>query len=292
MPNSMTGYGRYKDISGGFDVTVEIKAVNHRYFDTNIRTPRSFAFLEETVRKYLQKHIGRGKLDVFIHMHSIDEGDKSVKINKSICQSYLNAFNEIADTFSLENDITVSKLARFSDIFEVDYREYEEKEIFGILEPILEKALRDFLDMRKKEGARLCEDMLSRIDELKKLVMKIDALMPESIKEYENKLREKMEEYIGTASFDENRFMTEIAIFSDKVATFEESTRLKSHFVEFADLVDKDKQVGKKLDFIVQEMNREINTICSKCQSFEISKIGIDAKALIEAIREQVQNIE
>jgi len=292
MAMSMTGYGRHKEINCGFDITVEIKAVNHRYFDTNIRTPRSFNFLEEVLRKYLLKKINRGKLDVFVHMNNVEDGDKSITLNKKVLENYLNIFREMEEKFDISYDVSVSKMSRFSDIFETDYREYESDEIFNILEPVLEKAVSDFLDMRKKEGERLVFDMVARVDVLKDYVEKLEKLLPESVKEYESKLREKMEEYIGSPSFDQARLMTEIAIFSDKVATFEETTRLRSHFAEFSDLIKKDQPIGKKLDFIVQEMNREINTICSKCQSLEISKIGIDVKTEIEAIREQIQNIE
>jgi uncharacterized protein (TIGR00255 family) len=292
MALSMTGYGRHKEINGGFDITVEIKAVNHRYFDTNIRLPRSFSFLEEIVRKYLSEKINRGKLDVYIHINNIEDGGKSVSLNKAVCESYINVLKEISDEFSVPYDVTVTKLARFSDIFETGYVEYATDEIFPVIEPVLKKALNDFLDMRQKEGARLSADMSARIENLKSLSARLEELLPASVREYENKLREKMEEYIGGASFDENRLMTEVAIFSDKVATYEETTRLSSHFAEFSDLIKKDMPVGKKLDFVVQEMNREINTVCSKCQNLEISKIGIDAKTEIEAIREQVQNIE
>ena len=292
MAMSMTGYGRCKEINKGFDITVEIKAVNHRYFDANIRTPRSFSFLEEVLRKYLLKRINRGKLDVYVHMNNVEDGGKSITLNKKVLENYLNVFREMEAEYSIPYDVSVSKMSRFSDIFETDYKEYEADEIFGILEPVLEKALSDFLDMRKKEGARLIEDMVARVEKLKEYAQEIDRLMPESISEYERKLRERMEEYIDSASFDQSRLMTEVAIFSDKVATFEETTRLRSHFVEFADLIEKDMPIGKKLDFIVQEMNREINTVCSKCQNMTISKIGIDVKSEIEAIREQVQNIE
>ena len=292
MAMSMTGYGRCKEINRDFDITVEIKAVNHRYFDANIRTPRSFSFLEEILRKYLLKRVNRGKLDVYIHMNNVEDGDKSITLNKKVLENYLNVFKQMEDEFSIPYDVSVSKISRFQDIFETDYKEYEADEIYSILEPVLEKALSDFLDMRKKEGGRLIDDMIMRVKKIEEYVLEIDKLMPESIKEYENKLRERMEEYISSPSFDQTRLMTEVAIFSDKVATFEETTRLRSHFSEFTDLINKDQPIGKKLDFIVQEMNREINTICSKCQSIEISKIGIDVKTEIEAIREQVQNIE
>jgi len=292
MAMSMTGYGRCKEINKGFDITVEIKAVNHRYFDTNIRTPRSFGFLEEVLRKYLLKKVNRGKLDVFVHMNNVEDGDKSITLNKKVLENYLNVFKEMETEYGLVYDVSATKMSRFSDIFETDYKEYAADEVFEALEPILEKAVSDFLDMRRKEGERLIADMVARVEKLKEYTDEIDKLMPESLKEYENKLKERMEEYIGSASFDQSRLMTEVAIFSDKIATFEETTRLRSHFVEFADLIKKDQPIGKKLDFIVQEMNREINTICSKCQNIAISKIGIDVKSEIEAIREQVQNIE
>lgn len=292
MSMSMTGYGRQKENYQGYDISVEIKSVNHRYFDANIRVPRGFGFLEEMVRKYLSERISRGKLDVYIYMNNPEEGDKVVTLNHSVAQNYLRVLQELSDGYDLPFDVTATKMARFSDIFEVEFKEHEAEEIFAVLEPVLAKAVGDFLAMRQTEGKRLAEDMVARIEALRGMVERIEALLPQSVAEYEQKLRDKMKEYLNGASYDETRLMTEVAIFSDKVATFEETTRLRSHFEEFMSLVYQDKPVGKKLDFIVQEMNREINTTCSKCNSIEISKIGIDAKTEIEAIREQVQNIE
>ena len=200
--------------------------------------------------------------------------------------------HELSEAYEMPFDVTATKMSRLPDIFEVEFKEREADEIFAVLEPVLKKAVDDFLAMRKTEGKRLAEDMVSRIEKLRNMVERIETLLPQSVADYEQKLRDKMKEYLKDASYDETRLMTEVAIFSDKVATFEETTRLHSHFEEFMNLIYQDKPVGKKLDFIVQEMNREVNTTCSKCNSIEISKIGIDAKTEIEAIREQVQNIE
>lgn len=292
MPMSMTGYGRHKATNKGYEISVEIKSVNHRFFDANIRTPRSFTFLEEMVRKYLATKINRGKLDVYIYISSLEEGEKSISLNKPIIKNYLSVFKEISEEFSIPYDLTVSKIAKYQDIFDTDYKEYDTDEVFSALLPVLEKAVSDFLSMRLQEGNRLCQDMLERANGINLMTLKIMELLPASIQEYESKLRDKMLEHIDLGGIDENRLINEVAIFADKVATFEETTRLSSHFVEFLELIKKDQPIGKKLDFIVQEMNREINTICSKCQSYEISKIGIDVKTEIEAIREQVQNLE
>lgn len=292
MAVSMTGYGREKRETGGYEVTVEIKTVNNRYFDANIRVPKSCGFLEEKVRSYLMTRINRGKTDVFIYITNTAEGDFDITLNKTAAQKYYSAFKNLAELLDIPFDLTADKLGRYQDVLTAKEEEADEEKILAAVFPVLEAAADDIIRMRKTEGKRLEEDVLSRIENLRKTAELIEKRLPQSVADYEKRLRDKMEEYIGSASYDENRIMTEIAIFSDKVATFEETIRLRSHFDSFAELVKKDIPVGKKLDFIVQEMNREINTICSKCQDLEISKLGIEAKSQIEAVREQIQNIE
>lgn len=292
MALSMTGYGREKCENLGYEVSVEIKSVNNRYFDANIRVPKSFGFLEEKVRSYLMTRINRGKIDVFIHIASTEESDFDIKLDKTAAKKYYDAFKELSEYLDIPFDLTTSNLGRFPEVLTASEAEADEERIFNAVFPVLEKAADDIIKMRKTEGKRLEEDVLSRISDLRKTATLIEERLPLSVKDYENRLREKMTETIGSASFDKNRLLTEIAIFSDKVATFEETIRLKSHFDSFTELVKKDSPVGKKLDFIVQEMNREVNTICSKCQDLEISKLGIEAKSQIEAVREQIQNIE
>ena len=292
MALSMTGYGREKNLSGDYEISVEIKSVNNRYFDANIRVPKVFNFLEERVRKHLSERINRGKVDVFVFMRNTVEDESDISYNKDLAKKYYDVFKEISENFSIPFDLTATKLGKMNDIFTISQKEYSEDEIFEILKPVLDKATDDFIDMRKKEGKRLEEDVLSRIEKLKEIVSEIEKLLPQSVKEYEQRLRSKLDDYLKGVEYDEQRVLTEVAIFSDKVATFEETTRLRSHFEEFLSLVSKQSPVGKKLDFIIQEMNREVNTTCSKCQSIEISKLGIEAKSEIEAIREQIQNIE
>ncbi len=292
MALSMTGYGREKKMSGDYEVSVEIKSVNNRYFDANIRVPKVFNFLEERIRKYLSERINRGKVDVFVFMKNTVEDESEISYNKDLAQKYYDIFKELSENFDIPFDLTATKLGKMNDIFVVSQKEYSEDEIFEILKPVLDKATDDFIDMRKKEGKRLEADVLSRIDHLKQIVSEIEILLPESVKEYESRLRSKLDDYLKGVEYDEQRVLTEVAIFSDKVATFEETTRLRSHFTEFCSLVSQDAPIGKKLDFIIQEMNREVNTTCSKCQSIQISKLGIEAKSEIEAIREQIQNIE
>ena len=292
MALSMTGYGREKLLNGDYEVSVEIKSVNNRYFDANIRVPKVFNFLEEKVRKYLSERINRGKVDVFIFMRNTVEDESDISYNKDLAKKYYDVFKEISQNLDIPFDLTATKLGKMNDIFTISQKEFSEDEIFEILKPVLDKATDDFIDMRKKEGKRLEEDVLSRIEKLKEIVSEIEKLLPQSVKEYEQRLRSKLDEYLKGVEYDEQRVLTEVAIFSDKVATFEETTRLRSHFEEFLNLVSKQSPVGKKLDFIIQEMNREVNTTCSKCQSIEISKLGIEAKSEIEAIREQIQNIE
>ena len=292
MALSMTGYGREKQELSGYEVCVEIKTVNNRYFDTNIRVPKNCGFLEEKVRTYLMGRINRGKTDVFIHIKDIGASEFDINLNKAAAKKYYDAYKELADYLEIPFDMTASKLGKYQDVIDSVENEADNDKILAVVLPVLEKAADDIVKMRKIEGERLTDDVLTRISELRKTVEKIEERLPQSVKDYEKRLRDKMDDYLNGASYDENRVLTEIAIFSDKVATFEETIRLKSHFDSFAELVKKDAPIGKKLDFIVQEMNREINTICSKCQDLEITNLGIDAKSQIEAIREQIQNIE
>ena len=292
MAISMTGYGREKTIINGYDISVEIKSVNNRYFDANIRVPKAFSFLEEKVRKHLSKRINRGKTDVFIYMKSVEDSEFEICVNHQNAQAYYNVYKELADKFDIPFDLTASKLGKAPDVLEINSKEFSEDDIFDALLPVLDKALDDFCDMRIKEGENLRKDIEERIDNLEAIVSKIEVLLPESVKEYEQRLRAKIDEYLSGSTYDENRVLTEIAIFSDKVATFEETTRLRSHFSAFRSLISQNAPIGKKLDFIIQEMNREVNTTCSKCQSIEITELGIEAKSELEAIREQIQNIE
>lgn len=292
MAISMTGYGREKCEVSGYEVSVEIKSVNNRYFDANIRVPKSCGFLEEKVRSYLMTRVNRGKIDVFVHIRAVSESDFDIVLNKEVAKKYYDAFKELSETFNVHFDVTALNLGRQPEVLVATENEADEERIFGAVLPALQKATDDFIEMRKKEGKRLEEDVLLRVSDLRKTVSLIADRLPQSVKDYENRLREKMNECIENSNFDESRILTEVAIFSDKVATFEETTRLESHFDSFTELVKKDAPVGKKLDFIVQEMNREVNTICSKCQDLEISKLGIEAKSQIEAVREQIQNIE
>lgn len=292
MAISMTGYGREKSIVGGYEITVEIKSVNNRYFDANIRVPKSFGFLEEKARSYLMTRINRGKIDVFIQVNATEKANIDIKPDKSIAKKYYDAFRELSDYLEIPFDLSATALGRLPEVLATSEEEQDEEKIYSAVFPVLEKSADDITKMRKTEGKRLEEDVLSKISDLRVTVEQIEKRLPQSVADYENRLKEKMLETIGGTAFDEARLMTEVAIFSDKVATFEETIRLKSHFDSFEELVKKASPVGKKLDFIVQEMNREVNTICSKCQDLEISKLGIEAKSKIEAIREQIQNIE
>lgn len=292
MALSMTGYGREKAVNENYEICVEIKSVNNRYFDANIRVPKSFSFLEEKVRKYISTKINRGKIDVFIYMKNLAESEFDISVNEKNARAYYNAYTELSEKFDIPFDLSATKLAKAPDVLEINTKDFSEDDIWNALLPVLDKALNDFCDMREKEGKNLEKDVADRIENLKNIVSKIEVLLPESVKAYENRLRAKIDEYVSGSTYDENRVLTEIAIFSDKVATFEETTRLKSHFDAFLGLIAKNAPIGKKLDFIVQEMNREINTTCSKCQSIEITELGIEAKSEIEAIREQIQNIE
>lgn len=292
MALSMTGYGREKSVNENYEICVEIKSVNNRYFDASIRVPKAFAFLEEKIRKYISQKINRGKIDVFVYMKNIAESEFDISVNEKNARAYYNAYKELSEKFDIPFDLSSTKLAKAPDVLEINTKDFSEDDIWDALLPVLKKALDDFCNMREKEGKNLEKDVTERIENLKNIVSKIEVLLPQSVKDYETRLRAKIDEYISGSTYDENRVLTEIAIFSDKVATFEETIRLKSHFEAFLSLIPKNAPIGKKLDFIIQEMNREVNTTCSKCQSIEITELGIEAKSEIEAIREQIQNIE
>lgn len=292
MAISMTGFGREKCENKGYEILIEMRSVNNRYFDAGIRLPRNMGFLEEKIRTYLKTRINRGKIDFYTHIKATNESEIDIKLDKNAAKKYYDAYKELSEFLNIPFDLTATTLGGFPDILTATDGEADEEKICEAFFPVLEKATDDIIEMRKKEGKRLAEDVLKIIGELRIITDEIEKRLPQSVLDYEKRLREKMEENLQGVPYDEARLITEVAIFSDKVATFEETTRLKSHFDSFSELAVKEAPVGKKLDFLVQEMNREINTVCSKCQDLEISRLGIDAKSKIEAIREQIQNIE
>ncbi len=292
MVRSMTGYGHAQRTVHGRDITVEIKSVNHKYFDFSARTTRGYSFLEDKIRNLVKEQLARGKIDVYVTVLEVDETAAEVILNESLAAGYVKALRELSEKCGLADDISVATVARYADIFTVKRAEKNEDEIWEDISPILDEAVAMFLAMREAEGAKLREDVLGRMNTILTLVGRIEALSPQTLADYTVRLRARIEELKGDTAIDEQRLLTEIAIFADRIAVDEETVRLRSHFDQMRAMLDSGDAVGRKLDFMVQEMNREANTIGSKAQNSEIAHMVVDIKAEIEKIREQIQNIE
>lgn len=292
MIRSMTGFGRGEATVDGRDITVEIKSVNHRYFEFNCRTTRGFGFLEEKLKSYIKGRVIRGKIDMFVSLSQKEDTEAIVKINPSLARGYINALKKLSDEYGVKDDISVSTVSAYSDIFQVHKAPEDEEEVWDSVKPVLDTALNNFITMRETEGEKMKADVMSRAKHILSIVDEIESRSPERVKDYEARLKERIEELLGSADYDEQRVITEVAIFADKVAVDEETVRLRSHFDQLKTLMDGDGEVGRKLDFIIQEMNREANTIGSKANDSSLSHMVVDIKAEIEKIREQIQNIE
>ena len=293
MIKSMTGYGRCEEVVDQKKISVEIKSVNHRYFDANIRVPRRYAFLEDLIRKTLSMRVSRGKIDVFVDVESMGGGEKAVSLNESVAQNYLDVLEEMSQKFGLKNDVTVCQLSRFSDVFRTEYVAEDENALWLDVKVVLEKAIDSFVAMREREGERMKADVLSKADGLIAYIEKIEELSPASVEAYRQKLTDRIREMLGAETMiDEGRILTEAAIYADKIAVAEETVRLRSHIKEVHTILDLDEPVGRKLDFLMQEFNREANTIGSKANDMAIAKCTVNLKSEIEKMREQVQNIE
>ena len=288
----MTGYGRSEQIVDGRAVTVEIKSVNHRYFEFSCRTTRGYSFLEEKLKSFLQGRITRGKVDAYISVEALESAQTQVLVNHSLAEGYVQALRELAERYGLRDDISVSTVSRYSDIFSVHKAPEDEEAVWNSVQQAAEEALKNFLAMREAEGERLRTDVLSRAGTIMKLVDEIETRSPQTVAEYQERLRQKIQELLGDNTVDEQRLLTETAIFADKVAVAEETVRLRSHFRQMEEMMKTDAPIGRKLDFLVQEMNREANTIGSKAVDSKIAYLVVDIKAEIEKIREQIQNIE
>ena len=292
MIKSMTGYGSAKGTVEGMEITVELKSVNNRYLDTSIRLPRSFIFAEDSVKSAVSSHISRGKVDVFVTMDTSQAGDMAVRVNEPLLKGYIDAIKHISEEYSLVNDMTAMSLARFPDVLSVEKKDMDAQEISAAISEITEKALTDFDEMRRREGEKLRDDVLSRLVTIEALVSTVEEKAPETVKEYRARLEQKMAEVLGTAGIDESRILTEAAVFADHIAVDEETVRLRSHIAQLKTMINGGSPIGRKIDFLVQEFNREANTIGSKCQNSEIAHVVVDLKSEIEKIREQIQNIE
>lgn len=292
MIRSMTGYGRGQQTLGGMDITVEIRSVNHRYYEYSSRLPRVYGFLDERLKNYLQKTVSRGKVDVGVWIDTVDAPGSEVVVNHALAEGYLKALRELAQTYGLRDDVSVNALSRFPDILTVRKAAEDEEAIWEAVRQVTDEALAGFVAMREREGARMREDVLARRQTILQAVEKVEARSPEIVREHMAKVEARMKELLSTATVDEQRLLTEAALFADKTATAEETVRLRSHLDQLETLVNASEPVGRKLDFLVQEINRETNTIGSKVQDVELARVVVDVKAEIEKIREQIQNIE
>lgn len=292
MLKSMTGYGRQESLVSGKKILVEIRSVNQRFTDYSIKLPRHLAFLEDKVRNYASEWITRGKVDIYISVESYDEADKDVLLNTALAKNYIEVLHQLRDEFDLKDDISVMNVARFTDIFKTERKEEDEEKIWSDVKGVMGEAMEAFAAMRRREGERIEKDLVERIDYMKTLAEQIDERSPQTVEEYKERLYTKIRELLENREIDEGRVLTEVAIFADKVAVNEETVRLGSHFEEFYNIINSGEPAGRKLDFLIQEINREVNTIGSKSQDIEIAKIVVTLKGEIEKLREQIQNIE
>ena len=293
MIKSMTSFGRAQGEEGkGYLFSIEMKSVNNRYLDLNIRMPKFMISLEEEIRKIINTRLNRGKVDVFINYKSYEKASAMPKLNLEVAKGYYNCLNELQKKFNIENDITVSKLANFPEVLTLEEEEENLDEVLKEIKPLIEVSLDKMLEMRIREGEKLKEDILVKLNDIEEKVKTIEGFAEDLPKTYKQRLEERLSELTKGLNVDEERIAVEVAIFADKVAIDEEVIRLKSHIGQMRKTLNLEEPVGRKLDFIVQEMNRETNTIGSKANDINITNIVIDIKNLIEKIREQVQNIE
>ena len=292
MVKSMTGYGRAEEVVNGCTITVELRSVNNRYLDCNVRIPRLYLFAEEAIKARVQNTISRGKVDVFVTLDNAGAQKLQVSVNKPVADGYYAALTELAQTYGLSSDISVSLLSRFPEVLLAEKAEEDVEQMAKDICCVLDHALADFDQMRTREGGRLRDDILSRAATIEQKVSIVEERSPQTVSEYRAKLEARMNEVLSNTQIDPARILTEAAIFADKVAVDEETVRLRSHIGQLREMLSKGGATGRKLDFLIQEFNREANTIGSKCSDIEISRHVVDIKAEIEKIREQVQNIE
>ena len=289
---SMTGFGRCELSSGLKKVSVEIKSVNHRYLDVSIKMPKKFNVFENKIRDELKNYASRGKIDIFISYVDLSKGDVNVRFNEGVAEEYYEIFKSASDKFNLENDLTTSTLLRLPEVLTMEEECINEDEIWEFLLEALTKAFSDFRDARVTEGEKLRVDLLSKLEDMKKDVNFITERSPQIIAEYKQKLLDKINEAVFNVQIDESRIATEVTIYADKVCVDEELVRLNSHIDAVAEALSSDESVGRRLDFLAQEMNREANTTLSKSNDVDVSNAAIELKTCIEKIREQIQNIE
>ena len=289
---SMTGYGRAVETVNGREFSVELRSVNNRYLDCSVKLPRSLSFAEEAIKQAVKASVSRGKVDVFISMRSENGTDAKVSLNRGMVEGYLAAMQEMVSEFNIKDDISVSLLSRMNDVFTVEKPEVDEQQLLQDLMQVLAQALEGYDDMRAAEGKALENDLRSRGATIERLVSQVEAGNAQTVLDYRTRLENKLREVLASTSIDEGRILTEAAIFADKVAVDEETVRLRSHLQQMYAMLSSGGAVGRKMDFLLQEMNREANTIGSKCSDVALARIVVDIKAELEKIREQNQNIE
>ena len=292
MLKSMTGFGRCENITDEYKISVEMKAVNHRYLDLSIKMPKKFNYFEASIRTLLKKYIQRGKVDLFINYEDYTQGNMCLKYNRALAAEYMDYFNKMAEQFSIQNDVKVSTLAKFPEVFSMEQAPDDEEHLWGILSAALEDAAVRFVQSREVEGEHLKNDLLGKLDYMTGLVDYIEGRSPQILTEYRAKLEAKVQELLNGTAMDEGRIAAEVTIYADKICVDEETVRLRSHIENTRKDLLSGGSVGRKLDFIAQEMNREANTILSKSNDLSISDKAIALKTEIEKVREQIQNIE
>ncbi|MGN0154873.1 MAG: YicC/YloC family endoribonuclease [Lachnospiraceae bacterium] len=292
MIKSMTGFGRAESVTKERKIVIEMKSVNHRYCDLNIKMPKKFNYFEAAIRNHLKQYIGRGKVDIFIIYEDYTESNVCVKYNADIAAEYVKYLTQMAEDFNLRNDLSPVALSRFPEVLNLEEQSENEEELWKELVVILDQAAKQFVESRTKEGEALKEDLLAKLDGMLEMVDYIESVSPSLVESYRNRLEEKVREMLDGRAIDDSRIATEVTIYADKICVDEETVRLRSHIENTKAILMEGGNVGRKLDFIAQEMNREANTILSKADSLDVSNKAIDLKTEIEKVREQIQNIE
>lgn len=292
MLKSMTGFGRAQKEIDGYVITVELKSVNHRYFEFSSRVPRQYGFLDEKLKSYINGKVSRGKIECYVTIEALNTDTADVVVNHTLATAYVNALKEITETYELKDDFGASTISRFPEVLVVRKSDEDEEKLWGYVQEVCSDAIDKFVAMREVEGSKMKDDIYSRGQFILDCVSYIEERSPQTVKEYNDKLVERVHELLGDVSLDESRILQEVAIYADKVAVAEETVRLRSHIEQLNTFISSDEPVGRKMDFLVQEINRETNTIGSKANDVDIARKVVDIKAEVEKIREQIQNIE
>lgn len=292
MVKSMTGFGRAVKELDGYVISVELKSVNHRYFEFYSRCPRQYGFIDEKIKSFVNSRVSRGKIECNVNIEALNTESADVVVNNTLASAYVKALKEIAQSYDLKEDFGASTISRFQDVLVVRKAEEDEEKIWSLVKSVASEAVDKFIEMRTVEGKRMYDDVYSRSQFILDCVGYIEERSPQTVKEYNDKLIERVHTLLGDVSLDESRIMQEVAVYADKVAVAEETVRLRSHIEQLREFLASDEAIGRKMDFLVQEINRETNTIGSKCNDVDIARKVVDMKAEIEKIREQIQNIE